>query len=254
MSYSASFGLDGVTAVVTGASSGLGAHVAGVLASAGADVVLAARNVERLVELQARIRDMGRQAWASKLDVTRSDSVVDFFASLPTTPQVIVNNAGVTATASILEQRESDWDAVIDTNLKGAWLVAQQAAKKMVAAGIGGSIINVASILGERVAGGVAPYCASKAGILQLTRSLALELARYDIRANAILPGYVATDLNREFLQSAAGEKLKSRIPTRRFGELSDLNGAILLLASAAGRHMSGASLAVDGGHLVSSL
>lgn len=254
MNLEASFRLDGLTAVVTGASSGLGAHLATVLANAGADVVLAARKTERLVELQARIECMGRKAWSRALDVTSSQSVTDFFASLPSVAQVIVNNAGVTTTAPILQQQESDWDAVVDTNLKGAWLVAQQAARAMIAAGVGGSIVNVASILGERVGGSVAPYCASKAGLLHLTRSLALELARYDIRANALMPGYVATDLNREFLSSLSGEKLKSRIPTRRFGELSDLNGPMLLLASSAGRHMTGASLAVDGGHLVSSL
>ena len=118
----------------------------------------------------------------------------------------------------------------------------------------GGSIVNIASILGERVAGGVAPYAISKAGVVQATKAMALELARYDIRVNAILPGYVVTDLNRDFLQSPAGEKLRSRIPTRRFGQLEDLDGPVLLLASAAGRHMTGAVLAVDGGHLVSSL
>ncbi len=254
MSVMASFRLDGLTAVVTGASSGLGAHLATVLAQAGADLVLAARKTERLAPLQARIGELGRTAHARALDVTDASSVADFFASLPTVARVIVNNAGVTTTASVLEQREADWDAVLDTNLKGAWLVAQQAAKAMIAAGVGGSIVNVASILGERVAGSVAPYCASKAGLLQLTRSLALELARYDIRANALMPGYVATDLNRDFLASASGDKLRARIPTRRFGELSDLDGPMLLLASPAGRHMTGACLAVDGGHLVSSL
>jgi len=124
----------------------------------------------------------------------------------------------------------------------------------MVAAGKGGSIINVASILGERVAGGVAPYAISKAGMIQATKSMALELARYGIRVNALLPGYIVTDLNRDFLTGEGGEKLRARIPSRRFGDLADLTGPLVLLASEAGRHMSGASLAVDGGHLVSSL
>jgi len=153
-----------------------------------------------------------------------------------------------------LQQSEQDWDSVIDTNLKGGWLVAQEGARRMIAAKVGGSIINIASILGERVAGGVAPYAISKAGLVQATKVLALELARYDIRVNAILPGYIVTDLNREFLASDAGEKLRLRIPTRRFGQVEHLDGPLLLLASQAGAHMTGAVLAVDGGHLVSSL
>jgi NAD(P)-dependent dehydrogenase (short-subunit alcohol dehydrogenase family) len=169
-------------------------------------------------------------------------------------PDVLVNNAGVTITKPLLQQTEEDWDKVIDTNLKGGWLVAQEAARRMVAAGKGGSLINVASILGERVAGGVAPYAISKAGLVQATKTLALELARYDIRVNALLPGYIITDLNRDFLSSDAGEKLRARIPTRRFGTPDDLAGPLLLLASEAGRHMTGATVEVDGGHLVSSL
>jgi NAD(P)-dependent dehydrogenase (short-subunit alcohol dehydrogenase family) len=167
---------------------------------------------------------------------------------------VIVNNAGVTATGPALQQSEQDWDTVIDTNLKGGWLVAQEGARRLVAAHIPGSIINIASILGERVAGGVAAYAISKAGLIQATKALALELARYEIRVNAILPGYIVTDLNREFLESEAGERLRARIPTRRFGQVEHLDGPLLLLASAASAHMTGAVLAVDGGHLVSSL
>jgi NAD(P)-dependent dehydrogenase (short-subunit alcohol dehydrogenase family) len=166
----------------------------------------------------------------------------------------VVNNAGVTVTKPALAQTEQDYDQVMDTNLKGCWLVATEAARRMVAAKQPGSIINVASILGERVAGGVAPYAISKAGVVQTTKALALELARYRIRVNALLPGYVVTDLNRDFLTSDAGEKLKARIPSRRFGEMSDLDGPLLLLASDAGAAMSGTSIAVDGAHLVSSL
>jgi NAD(P)-dependent dehydrogenase (short-subunit alcohol dehydrogenase family) len=132
--------------------------------------------------------------------------------------------------------------------------MATEAARRMVAAGCGGSIVNIASILGERVAGGVAPYAISKAGVVQATKAMALELARYRIRVNALLPGYVVTDLNREFLESEAGEKLRSRIPSRRFGEQTDLDGPLLLLASDAGAAMSGSTLAIDGAHLVSSL
>ena len=153
-----------------------------------------------------------------------------------------------------LEQTEADWDQVIDTNLKGVWLVATEAARRMVNAKTAGSIINMASILAERQINGVAPYAISKAGVVQATKTMALELARYQIRVNAILPGYVITDLNREFLQSEFGEKLRMRIPSRRFNELQDLDGPILLLASDAGKGMSGSTIAVDGAHLVSSL
>jgi NAD(P)-dependent dehydrogenase (short-subunit alcohol dehydrogenase family) len=140
------------------------------------------------------------------------------------------------------------------TNLRGSWLVTQEGARRLVASGTSGSVVNIASILGERVAGQVAPYAISKAGLIQATKVSALELARHTIRVNAILPGYVVTDLNQEFLNSPAGERLRLRIPTRRFGRPEDLDGALLLLASDAGMHITGTALAVDGGHLVSSL
>jgi NAD(P)-dependent dehydrogenase (short-subunit alcohol dehydrogenase family) len=143
---------------------------------------------------------------------------------------------------------------VLQTNLKGAWLVGQEGARRLVAAGRPGAIVNIASITGERVAGGVAPYCASKAALLQMTRAMALELAPHGIRVNALAPGYVATELNRDFLASPAGQRLMARIPQKRFGDPADLDGALLLLASDAGRFMSGSVVAVDGGHLVSSL
>ena len=152
------------------------------------------------------------------------------------------------------EQTEADYDAVMGTNLKGAWLVAQALARRLVAAGRGGAIVNIASITGERVAGGVAPYCASKAGLLQLTRAMALELAPHGVRVNALAPGYVRTELNQDFLASAAGQRLMGRIPQRRFGEPTDLDAPLLLLAGAGGGFITGSVLAVDGGHLVSSL
>lgn len=251
------FRLDGSKALVTGASSGLGRHFALTLAQAGAEVVVAARRADKLTALVAEIEALGRRAHAVSLDVTSETSVRAAFDSIESAAgvvDVIVNNAGVTATKPVLQQTEADWDSVIDTNLKGAWLVAQEASRRLVAAKRGGTIINVASILGERVAGGVAPYAISKAGLVQATKALALELARYDIRVNAIEPGYVITDINRDFLASEAGEKLRMRIPTRRFGEMTHLDGPLLLLASRAGAHMTGAALAVDGGHLVSSL
>lgn len=253
------FDMQGRGVLVTGASSGLGQHFARMLARAGAHVALAARRTDKLDEVVASITQGGGTARSVALDVTNVASVAACFDELAGwfpggAPDVVVNNAGVTATRPLLQQTEEDWDSVIDTNLKGCWLVATEAGRRMVAAERGGAIVNVASILGERVAGGVAPYAISKAGVVQATKAMALELARYRIRVNALMPGYVVTDLNRDFLESEAGQKLKNRIPSRRFLELSDLDGPMLLLASDAGASMSGACLAVDGGHLVSSL
>lgn len=250
------FRLDGKIALITGASGGLGQHFAQLLASAGARVAIAARRTDKLQSVLDGITQRGGQARALSLDVADAASVRQCFDELASwgAPDVLVNNAGVTVTRSLLDQTEDEFDHVINTNLKGNWLVATEAARRMVAAGQGGSIINIASILGERVAAGVAPYAISKAGVIQATKAMALELARHRIRVNALLPGYVVTDLNREFLASEAGEKLRMRIPSRRFGEMSDLDGPLLLLASDAGAAMSGSTVAVDGAHLVSSL
>ena len=254
----AMFRLDGRRALVTGASSGLGRRFALTLAHAGAEVVVAARRADKLADLVAELESLSVRAFAVSLDVTDRASIAACFDEIERRAggpaDIVVNNAGVTVTKPALQQTEDDWDAVVGTNLKGSWMVAQEAARRLVAADRSGSLVNVASILGERVAGGVAPYAVSKAGLVQATKALALELARHRIRVNAILPGYVVTDLNREFLDSEAGQKLRARIPTRRFGQLADLDGPLLLLASDAGSHMTGAVLAVDGGHLVSSL
>jgi len=251
------FRLDGRCALVTGASSGLGMHFARTLGDAGAMVVVAARRADKLEQLVLELQQRGCRAQALTMDVTDGVSVRAGFDALQAQGYVmdlIVNNAGVAVSKPLLEQTEADYDSVLQTNLKGAWLVAQQGARRMLSAARGGAIVNISSITGERVAGGVAPYCASKAGLLQLTRAMALELAPQGIRVNAIAPGYVATELNRDFLASSAGQRLMGRIPQRRFGEPSDLDGALLLLASDAGRFMTGSVLAVDGGHLVSSL
>lgn len=251
------FTLEGRLALVTGASSGLGRHFALTLARAGAAVVAAARRVERLADVVGQIEAAGGRALAVPLDVTDAASVRSCFDATEAwlgTPDLLVNNAGAAVSRPLLEQTEEDWDGVVDTNLKGAWLVAQESARRMVAAQRPGAIVNIASITGERVAAAVAPYCASKAGLIHLTRALALELARHGVRVNALAPGYVETELNRDFLASGAGERLMSRIPQRRFGRLADLDGPLLLLASDAGAFMTGSVLAVDGGHLVSTL
>lgn len=252
------FSLEGRVALVTGASSGLGRHFAATLARAGAAVAVAARRTELLQEVVAGIEAAGGQALAVRMDVTDPHSVGEAFDQVTAwrgAPDLVLNNAGAAISRPLLEQSERDWDAVVDTNLKGAWLVAQEAARRLVAQERPGAIVNIASITGERVAGGVAPYCASKAGLMHLTRALALELARHRIRVNALAPGYVVTELNQDFLASSAGEKLRSRIPQKRFGTASDLDGPLLLLASeAAGGFMTGSVIAADGGHLVGSL
>ena len=247
------FRLDGKRALITGASSGFGAHFAQLLSVAGAEVVLAARRVDKLVGLQKALQTQGRKASSVSMDVGSRESVLAGFDQIGTC-DIVINNAGITVTRALLDQTEEDWDSVIDTNLKGCWLVATEAARRLRSAEKPGAVVNVASILGERVAAGVAPYAISKAAVIQATKVMALELARYQIRVNALLPGYVVTDLNRDFLKSEAGEKLRSRIPTRRFGDINDLNGPLLLLCSEAGTGMTGSCVTVDHGHLLSSL
>jgi NAD(P)-dependent dehydrogenase (short-subunit alcohol dehydrogenase family) len=247
--------LAGTTALVTGASAGLGAHFAAVLARAGARVAVAARRQESCRAVCAAIEGAGGAAIAVALDVSDAAGVSAAVREAATRLgglDILVNNAGVTATVPLLDLEESDWDRILDTNLKGAFLVGQAAARLM--RGNGGAIINVASILGERVAGQLAPYAASKAGLLQLTRAMALEWARHGIRVNALCPGYIETDLNRAFFQSEAGQAMIRRIPQRRLGRPEDLDGALLLLAGPAGAFMTGSAITIDGGHLVSSL
>lgn len=244
-------------AIVTGASSGLGAHFARMLAAQGARVVLAARRVEALEAQKAEIEAAGGRADTIGLDVCDESSVASGFAKLDAAGlhvDIVVNNAGISEAVPALSMSVQNWDRVLDTNLKGVFLVAQAAARRMQADGRGGSIVNVASILGHRVAGNLASYAASKAGVVRLTEALALEWARFGIRVNSLCPGYIETDLNREFFASDAGKALIRRIPQRRLGAPSDLDGALLLLASDAGRYMTGSSITVDGGHLVSSL
>ena len=251
--------LEGRIALVTGASSGLGRHFANVLADAGASVALAARRLDRLRDLAGEIKNRGGRAVTCQLDVSESQTIYDTFEQVEEklgTVDILVNNAGIAIAEPAIQVGEDEWDQVINTNLKGAWLVAQQTAKRLIAGGKPGSIINIASILGYRVAKGVSPYAASKAGLIQLTQSLALEWAQHDIRVNAIAPGYFLTEMNQEFFESKsrASDAIIQNIPQRRIGNPDELTGVLLLLASDASSYMTGSTIIVDGGHMQSSL
>ena len=245
--------LAGKVALVTGASGGLGAHFAKVLADAGADIVIGARRRDAMADVAAVISAAGGTCRTVSLDVADSASI-SALGDVLKDIDILVNNAGVVRDAAVLDQSEADWDAVIDTNLKGMFLMSQAVAQAMKERGKSGSIINVASILGLRQAGGVLPYAVSKSGAIQMTKSLALELARYNIRVNAMAPGYLETELNSDFWASDAGKAMIRRIPQRRLGALQDLDGPLLLLASDMSAYMTGSVIEVDGGHLVSSL
>ncbi|HVO46822.1 MAG TPA: SDR family oxidoreductase [Steroidobacteraceae bacterium] len=248
------FDLTGRIVLITGASSGFGAHFAEVLGRANAHLYLAARRTQQLERIAAGLPEAIRpRVSILAMDVSNAESVQHALASVKEL-DVVVNNAGVVRNAAALEQSESDWDSVLDTNLKGSFLVSQAAGRIMAAQGRGGAIINIASILGIRQSSTVLPYAVSKAGLIQMTKVLALELARFDIRVNALAPGYFHTQLNDAFWRSPAGEALVRRIPQRRLGQLADLDGPLLLLASEASRYMTGAVLAVDGGHLVAGI
>ncbi len=251
------FDLTGRVALVTGASSGLGRHFAGVLARAGASVVVAARRREALDDLVADLKTAGHKAAAVTLDVTRAEDVEVAFTEAEAalgSVDILINNSGVAPSAPAIDLGETDWDRTLDTNLKGAFMMAQTFARRAVAARRGGVIVNVASIVATRVAGHVAAYAASKAGLVQLTQALALEWARHGIRVNAIAPGYFATEMTAGILDDPGGKAMLGRIPQRRIGRPEDLDGALLLLAGDGSRYMTGSTVTVDGGHLVSSL
>ncbi|MDJ0928048.1 MAG: SDR family oxidoreductase [Gammaproteobacteria bacterium] len=251
------FSLAGRTAMVTGASSGLGRHFADTLAAAGATVVLGARRRRRLDEAVDQIAAVAGRAFAVDLDVTDPGSVTAAFAAAEAECgliDIVINNAGTVTGGRAEETLLDDWQMVVDTNLTGVHLVAAEAARRLIAGGRPGSLVTIASILGLRVSPGNAAYNATKAAVIQLTKSQALEWARHGIRVNAICPGYFETELNQGFLQSERGQAMVRRIPLRRVGRLEELDGLLLLLASDAGSFITGSAMVIDGGHLCSSL
>ncbi|ETX27812.1 SDR family NAD(P)-dependent oxidoreductase [Roseivivax isoporae] len=254
----ARFSLDGRRALVTGASGTLGARFAEVLADAGAAVTLAARRSGPMEALAARITERGGRASVAMLDLADPASVPQAFdaseAAMGGPVDIVVNNSGIATPGLLLEQHDADWARLMAVNLDGARRVAAEAARRLVAGGASGAIVNVASILGLRQGAGVAAYATSKAALVQLTKQQALEWARHGIRVNALCPGYIETDLNRDFFASEAGRAQVRRIPMRRLGQPADLDGALLLLASDAGSFITGTALVADGGHLVSPL
>lgn len=240
--------------LITGASQGLGRQFARVLAAHGAAVALAARQTAKLQALEQEIRAAGGRAAAVAMDVTSTASIaqaIDAAEAVLGPLTVLINNAGIAVEKLAIEQSEADWDAVIGANLKGAYFAATEIARRMIARNSGGNIINIASVLGSGVVKFVSPYAISKAAVIQATKALALELAAHDIRVNALAPGYIDTEINHDLWATPAGEKLVKRIPQRRVGHESDLDGAILLLASGASRYMTGSVVTVDGGFLL---
>jgi NAD(P)-dependent dehydrogenase (short-subunit alcohol dehydrogenase family) len=242
------------TILITGASQGLGRRFARVLSAHGATVALAARQTAKLKNLEEEIRTGGGRAAAVAMDVTDTASIenaIDAAEAALGPVSVLINNAGIAIEKLAVDQSEADWDAVIAANLKGAYFAATEMARRMITRKQEGNIVNIASVLGIGVMKFLSPYTISKAGIIQATKAMALELAGNGIRVNALAPGYVDTEMNHDFWATPAGERLAKRIPQRRVGAESDLDGAILLLASSASRYMTGSVVTVDGGFLL---
>jgi 3-oxoacyl-[acyl-carrier protein] reductase len=248
------FDLSGRVGLVTGASSGLGLRFAEVLAANGAAVALVARRKERLAALAAKIEASGGRAVAVEADVLDAASIRCAFDAAEAafgTVTILVNNAGVAHSTRAVDLPEDEWRRVLGTNLDAVFYWSQEGARRMLAAGKPGAIINIASVLGFGVGKGVIAYAAAKAGVVQITKALGLELAFKGIRVNAIAPGWFVTEINRDYLASDEGKKLTRDIPVGRFGRDGDLDGALLLLASDAGRFIAGATIVVDGGQMV---
>ncbi|UTW57799.1 SDR family oxidoreductase [Kordiimonas sp. SCSIO 12603] len=247
------FSLEGQVALVAGASSGIGAEFASALAKAGANVVLGARRTDRIQKLADDIAaETGRKTLAVALDVTSGDSVRAAFDAAEEaigTVTIICNNAGIGRPKYALDDTEEDWDITMETNLKGMWRVGTEAARRMQAAGKGGSIINTASVLGLMVGPQQLTYATSKAGVIQMTKVMALEWQRFGIRVNALCPGYFKTEINDKFLESDLGQRMLKATPAKRHGELAELVPSMLMFASPASSFTTGVALPVDGAH-----
>ena len=250
--------LAGKRVLVTGASSGLGENFARLVAGCGAKVVIAARRKARLETLAQELGRLGSpQVTVVEMDVASEASIADAFGAIDVSGDmldIVVNNAGIGTAGEALDVPIEDFDAVIATNVRGVWLVAVQAARRWREAGRGGSIINIASIQGERVKHRITPYSVSKAAVVHMTKSLALEWAEHGIRVNAIEPGYIGTEMTDGIWETEQGKALIQRIPMRRLGKPEELDGLLLLMATDAGSWMTGACVPVDGGHLCSTL
>ena len=247
------FDLSGRIALVTGASSGLGAEFAQVLAKAGARVVIGARRTDKLEQLAAHIVAEGGEALVVSLDVLDTDSIAAAFDAAESVwgpVEILVNNAGISRSGFLRRTSLVDWDAVMDTNLKSVWRVAVEAANRMIAAQVRGTIINNSSVLAFGTSKILGSYMAAKAGVVQLTKAMAVEWAENNIRVNALAPGYFPTEINEGFFATGKGRDMIERIPQKRIGELHELAGPLLLLASDASSYMTGSVITVDGGHL----
>ena len=245
------FRLDGKSVFITGASSGFGRHFADVLSQAGANVALAARRKDRLDQAVVMLEKTGGTAIAIELDVTDDKAVDTAFSKAADSfggIDIVINNAGVPSSQWFVDISPDEWRRVMDVNLDGVFRVGQAAARHMTARGQGGSIINIASVAGLTPVRLLSAYSATKSAVISLTRSMALELSRDNIRVNALAPGYFITDINRDYLASPSGAKLLSKIPFQRAGNLEELDGALLLLASDAGSFMTGSIVSIDGG------